>query len=73
MSGIALYFGKVNMVSSELNSVLNNETSLRRILDQVSQALNDRTTYTYDRPLKIDDEYTSEEILYSISIKEKDL
>lgn len=73
MSEIVLYFGKVNLVSSDINDVLNNTSSFRRILENVIIALRDGTTFVYERPIKIDDVYTTEEIEYSLAIKEKDI
>ncbi len=71
MATMALYFGKVNMISHDIDDVLNDRVSFRRILERVMGVLNDGSSYTYDRPIKVDDEFTSEEIEYSLSIKEK--
>lgn len=71
MAAMALYFGKVNMISHDIDDVLNDRVSFRRILERVMGVLNDGSSYTYDRPIKVDDEFTSEEIEYSLSIKEK--
>ena len=71
MASIALYFGKVNMISQDINDVLNNRVSFRRILENVLGVLKDGSSYKCDRPIKGDDEFTSEEIEYSLSIKEK--
>lgn len=71
MAAMALYFGKVNMISHDIDDVLNDRVSFRTILERVMGVLNDGSSYTYDRPIKVDDEFTSEEIEYSLSIKEK--
>ncbi len=71
MSGLAIYFGKVNMISHDINEVLNDEASFRKILEKILQALVDGTKYEYERPLKTDDGYTSENIEYTLSVKEK--
>ncbi|SDZ76452.1 hypothetical protein SAMN02910384_00008 [Pseudobutyrivibrio sp. ACV-2] len=71
MAAIALYFGKVNLVSGEINGVIYNEISLRNILEQVSVALVDGISFKTEKPIKVDDEFKSEEIEYSLAIKEK--
>lgn len=71
MAAIALYFGKVNMISHDIDDVINDRASFRRILENVIGVMNDGAKYTYDRPIKVDGEFTSEEIEYTLSIKEK--
>ena len=44
---IALYFGKINMSSSQLGDVITNNASFRTILSNVLNALKDDITYTH--------------------------
>lgn len=68
----AIYFGKVNLVSSQIGDVLCNVTSLRAILANVFTALKDDITYTYTTIKQIDENHTiTQDIEYSLSIKEK--
>ncbi len=68
---IALYFGKINMSSSQLGDVLINNASFRNILSNVLSALKDDITYTHRYTKQIDNETIVEDIEYSLSIKEK--
>lgn len=72
MAVMAMYFGKVNLVSSDINDVLAGKVSFNGILQNVIRALTDGTIFTYDRPIKVEDKMTSEEIEYSLAIIEKD-
>lgn len=67
----AIYFGKVNLVSSQIGDVLYNTNSLRSILSSVLAALKDNVTYTYTFSKQIDNQFVTDDIEYSISIKEK--
>lgn len=67
----ALYFGKVNLVSSQIGDVLCNSSSFRSILQNVLMALKDDVTYTYTGIKQLDDKTITEDIEYSLSIKEK--
>lgn len=68
---IAIYFGKVNLVSSQIGDVLCNSSSFRSILRNVLMALKDDITYTYTVTKQLDDKTITEDIEYSLSIKEK--
>lgn len=67
----AIYFGKVNLVSSQIGDVLLNTSSLRTILLNVLAALKDNITYTYTTTKQVDNNIISQDIEYSLSIKEK--
>ena len=41
MAAMALYFGKVNMISHDIDDVLNDRVSFRRILERVMGVLYD--------------------------------
>ena len=68
---IALYFGKINMSSSQLGDVITNNASFRTILSNVLNALNDDITYTHHYTKQVDDKTIVEDIEYSLSVKEK--
>lgn len=68
---IALYFGKINMSSSQLGDVLTNNASFREILSNVLAALKEDITYTYHCIKNVDNKIICEDIEYSLSIKEK--
>lgn len=70
MEGV-MYFGKVNMISEEINKVLKNEISLSAILSNVILALKDGISFSYSRPIKTEDGFDSEEITYSLAVTEK--
>ena len=69
---ITIYFGKVNLVSSQIGDALFNSISLRNILSELLNALRDNTSYTYTTTKQINiNETVTEDIEYSLSIKEK--
>lgn len=69
---ITIYFGKVNLVSSQIGDALFNSISLRNILSDLLNALRDNTSYTYTTTKQINiNETVTEDIEYSLSIKEK--
>lgn len=68
---IALYFGKINMSSSQLGDVLINNASFRTILSNLLAALNDNITYTHFYTKQIDNKTVTESVEYSLSVKEK--
>lgn len=69
---ITIYFGKVNLVSSQIGDALFNSISLRNILSELLNALRDNTSYTYTTTKLINiNETVTEDIEYSLSIKEK--
>lgn len=69
---ITIYFGKVNLVSSQIGDALFNSISLRNILSELLKALRDNTSYTYTTTKQINiNETVTEDIEYSLSIKEK--
>lgn len=68
---IALYFGKINMNSSQLGDVLTNNTPFRIILSNVLGALKDDVKYIYRYSKQVDNKTIVEDIEYSLSIKEK--
>ena len=68
---IALYFGKINMSSSQLGDVITNNASFRTILSNVLNALKDDITYTHHYTKQVDDKTIVEDIEYSLSVKEK--
>lgn len=68
----AIYFGKVNLISQEINEVLEKRNSLSLILENTLAALKDGSKYIYERILKVDDGIQTEEIEYSLSVKNKD-
>lgn len=68
---ITIYFGKVNLVSSQIGDALFNSISLRNILSELLNALRDNTSYTYTTKQININETVTEDIEYSLSIKEK--
>ena len=68
---IALYFGKINMSSSQLGDVITNNASFRTILSNVLNALKDDITYTHHYTKQVDNKTIVEDIEYSLSVKEK--
>lgn len=68
---IALYFGKINMNSSQLGDVLTNNTPFRIILSNVLGALKDDVKYIHRYSKQVDNKTIVEDIEYSLSIKEK--
>ena len=68
----AIYFGKVNLISQEINEVLEKRNSLSLILENTLAALKDGSKYIYERILKVNDSVQTEEIEYSLSVKNKD-
>lgn len=69
---VAIYFGKVNLISSQIGNALFNSASLRSILSDVINALKDDTVFTYTSTKQIDETLTvTENIEYSLSVKEK--
>ena len=68
----AIYFGKINLVSSQIGEVLCNAISLRNVLTKLFIALKDDITYTYTTTKQIDENTTIDQTIeYSITIKEK--
>ena len=59
---IALYFGKINMSSSQLGDILTNNASFRAILSNVLNALKDDITYTYHYTKQVDNKTIVEDI-----------
>lgn len=68
---IALYFAKVNLVSHQINEVLEARIPFRPILQSVMNSIENGLVYKYDRPIKVDGEFHTEKIEYSISIRDK--
>ena len=68
---VAIYFGKINLISSQIEEVLSNSQDLRNVLSKVLYALNDDISYTDTITKYVDNEPIMEEIEYSLSIKEK--
>ena len=68
---LALYFGKVNLTSSQLGEVLFNNTSLRAILSNVLASLKDNITYTHQYTKQVENKMVIENVEYSLSIKYK--
>lgn len=68
---IALYFGKINMSSSQLGDVFLNNTSFHTILSNLLMALKDDLTYIHHYTKQIEDRTVTESIEYSLSVKEK--
>lgn len=68
---IAVYFGKVNLISSHMNEVINNTTSFRNILNKVLTSLNDDVSFTYCSSKIVNGQPFVEEIEYSLSVKHK--
>ena len=69
---VALYFGKVNLISSQIGNALFNSASLKKILADVISVLKDDTVFTYTTTRQIDETHTvTENIEYSLSVKEK--
>ena len=69
---ITIYPGNVNLVSSQIGDALFNSISLRNILSELFNALRDNTSYTYTTTKQINiNETVTEDIEYSLSIKEK--
>lgn len=67
-----IYFGKINLVSSQIGDVLYNTTSLKSILTKLFMVIKDDITYTYTTMRKIDEDTTvREDIEYSLTVKEK--
>ena len=68
---IALYFGKINMSSSQLGDVFLNNTSFHTILSNLLMALKDDLKYIHHYTKQIEDRTVTESIEYSLSVKEK--
>lgn len=69
---VTIYFGKVNLLSSDIYDVYSGKSELRQILEVVLGCFRDGMTYIEERPIYIEgEEVKIDEIKYTVSLKEK--